>query len=146
MKSEDITLHLRRSESARAVVIIQATGERVHEWAFRHKSALESEWSPGEDGLPEAHKHDSPTLVADLRKEFPGVKIDTSAYKKLKAEGDGEPKKSEPPPPPPKAPEPAPAPAPAEARPADDAQASADRELMADFRKELAGIFDEEDD
>ena len=54
--------------------------------------------------------------------------------------------RTEPPPAPEPTPAPEPAPTPEPAPPSESGDASRDRELMAGFRKELADLFDEEDD
>jgi hypothetical protein len=171
--NEEITLHISRSENARAVVVIQASGDRVFEWALLNKSVLGGEWFRSEDGLPERRIHDSLTILAELRKEFPGVNIDTKAYKKLtraSAEPVAEPDETAPartdePVKEPTLAESRPAePPPAEARPDDTRhaeedkpppaepptpavpdQASQDAALMRSIQEQLAGMLDEED-
>lgn len=144
--NDEITLRLTRSDSTRAVAVIVATGDRVHEWVFSNNSALDRPWLENPEHLPEIRIHDSPTLVADLRKQFPGVNIDTSAFKKLKPESDmNEATESTPRTAaahktpleaPPKAPEKTP--------PSDIA--GQDRELLGSFTSELESVLDEDDD
>lgn len=140
---DEITLHLRRMEGQRPDLMIVAAGDRVHEWVFGQSSVLGHRWERGEDNLPVATMFDSPTIVTDLRKEFPGVNIDTSTYKKPKS---GAPSPApvaaaQPSPePPPTEITPAPEPATAEATPADE-----DAALMRSFTSELDSLLDEED-
>ena len=142
----EITLHVRRSPEDGATVVIRATGERVHEWVFAHPSLMGHAWGRGEHNTPEVTADDSPTLIADLRKEFPGVNIETSEIKKPRRTAKPEPLPVEAAPvealPEPAAsPEPEPPPV---APPAGD-EASQDAELLRSIKGQLADMLDEED-
>lgn len=143
---DEITLHLRRMEGQRPDLMIIAKGDRVHEWVFGLSSIHGHVWERGEDNLPMASMFDSPTIITDLRKEFPGVNIDTSAYTKPnpKAPSPEPSTATQPSPEPELTAPPTPEPPAAEATPADD-QAGADAELMRSFKGELDAMLDEED-
>ena len=146
--NDEITLHVRRSPEDSATVIIHATGDRVHEWVFAHQTVMGRAWGRRDDNIPEVTIHDSPTLITDLRKEFPGVNVDTSDFKKLRrtpkpereepaaeaapAQAASEPAETE---------TPAPQPSPAEP----DAEANQDAELLRSIKGQLADMLDEED-
>lgn len=146
---DEITLHLRRMEGQRPDLIIRATGDRVHEWIFNNNSILGHVWERGEDDFPVASIFDSPAIVANLRKDFPGVNIDTSAYKKPKTESvtATQPAPETPAVTPTPAPDVRPTPEPPvpDATPAADDQAGQDAELMRSFTSELDSMLDEED-
>lgn len=140
---DEITLHLRRSAEDSAAVIIRATGDRVHEWVFAHETLMGRAWGRRDGNIPEVTIIDSPTLIADLRKEFPGVNIDTSDFKKVRrtarpepaepaADAASQPTETETPAPPPPAAPP-------------DADASQDAELLRSIKGQLADMLDEED-
>lgn len=77
-----ITLRVVRG---RAGVFVLAQGTRVHEWAFIHPRVLGATWAANAQHDPIAEVEDSPTLVADLRREFPGVQLDTSEYEPVRS-------------------------------------------------------------
>lgn len=148
--NDEITLHVRRSAEDGAAVIIHATGDRVHEWVFAHQTLMGRAWGRRDDNIPEVTIHDSPTLITDLRKEFPGVNLDTSDFKKLRRTAKPETEREEPAAeaaPAPAASEPAetetPAPQPSPAEP--DAEANQDAELLRSIKGQLADMLDEED-
>jgi hypothetical protein len=138
--NSEITLHLRSMEGQRPDLMIVAKGERVHEWVFGHSSVLgHTRERSGEDNFPMAILFDKPTVISELRKEFPGVNIDTSDYKKPKADAPAaEPAATEAA----AATNPS-APTPAAAPPADDA--NQDAELLRSIKSQLADMLDEED-